>query len=435
MSAMNPFKYIATPSHMALMLAAICARILLVVFSPTPHGYVYDFYADAIDVIVNEGRLPTEGDCLVCYHPPLFPMIGALIFKLVSMFGGSYDLQHYFVGAFPSVVSIVFCIYAYAIYRRYHDNYLTLWIWALVLFLPVIFIASFSVESDLLASTLIVIAIYYFDVYRREVIPAALVAAGVFAGLAAITKYSGLLICLVLGMFLLYDFVRDRNKVTFNKGLLFAVLCTVFGGYPYISNWVEYGTPFKGNDAWHTGKYYTELYTFTDFSIKDISEVIDKSSEPGILNTFPAYNSSVLTSHYGQLWTDFSFFANPTRHGHMYGNRIYRTKEIPMWIVKGVLWAGLVPLMLSLIGFARMLVNKESIFLMTLLGATLIVYIEWFYGFHIWMLKTKYILHLLPVCLVMIGYGIQKLPDKAVMTAFTPSVVFSALYCFSFAVL
>ena len=239
----------------------------------------------------------------------------------------------------------------------------------------------------------------------------------------------------MLGLFLFYDFVRDRNRVKFNKGLLFAVLCTVFGGYPYISNWVEYGTPFKGNEAWHTGKYHIDLYTFRDFSIDDVTDVIDKSAKPGILNAFPAYNSSVLTSHYGQLWTDFSFFSNPTRHGHMYGNRIYRTKEIPMWIVKGVLWAGLVPLMLSLIGFARMVVNKDSIFLMTLLGATLIVYIEWFYGFHIWMLKTKYILHLLPVWLVMIGYGIQKLPDKAVMTAFTPSVVFSALYCFSFAVL
>lgn len=435
MSAMNPFKYIASPVHLALLAVAIIARILLGIYSPTPHGYVYDFYADAIDIIVNEGRLPAEGDCLVCYHPPFFPLVGALIFKLVAAFGGSYDTQHYFVGAFTVIVSILFCVYAYAIYRRYHDNYLNIWIWALILFLPVVFIASFSVESDLLASTLIVVAIYYFDVYCREGLMLALIAAGVFCGLAALTKFSGLLICLVFGLFLLYDFWRERSRQALGKGLIFAALCTVFGGYPYISNLVEYGTPFKGNEAWHTGKYHTELYTFTDFSIKEITDVIDKSAEPGILNAFPAYNSSVLTSHYGQLWTDFSFFTNTTRHGHMYGRRIYQTKEIPMWVINGVLWAGMVPLLISLVGFTRMVVDKHSVFLMTVLGATLAVYIEWFFGFHIWMLKTKYIMHLLPIWLIMIGHGLKGLPDKAVMAAFTPTVGFSILYCFAFALL
>src|SRR5215831_506513 len=61
---------------LALVAAAIVLRALLVARSPTPFGYVWDFYHDGIRVLFDQGRLPVAEDCWTCTNPPLFYLAG-----------------------------------------------------------------------------------------------------------------------------------------------------------------------------------------------------------------------------------------------------------------------------------------------------------------------------------------------------------------------
>ena len=415
--------------------AGILLRIILGYYSPSPHGYVYDFYADAIDFFALNTQIPTAGDCFICYHPPLFPIIGGLIFKVVAAFGGSYNAQHYYVAALTGVFSIVFCIYGFALYRRFLETRYDPLIFALLLVLPVVFISSFSIESDLFASMLMVISIYYFACFQERDCTRLLVLSGLFAGLAALTKYSGLVVCVILGGVLLYQFLRTRTADHFKKGVIFAALCTIFGAYPYINNLMQYGSPFAGNEAWHQEKSYSDIYHFDRFSLSDIVDVMHKDSQRQMLNQFPAYNNDVMTSFYGQLWTDFSFFSLRDRHGHAFGRYIYPEKDIPTKIVYLLLIAGLAPCLLSLFGLGVMVYTRQAPLLLLIFVITMAVYVNWMMGFHIWMIKTKYLMHLLPIWLLMLGYGLSKLRYPAIgYILLLPSILLSAVYCYLFAV-
>ena len=52
------------------------ARAARVYCSPTPFGYVFDYYHEAIEFFYEKGRLPIAADCWQCYHPPLFYLLG-----------------------------------------------------------------------------------------------------------------------------------------------------------------------------------------------------------------------------------------------------------------------------------------------------------------------------------------------------------------------
>lgn len=413
---------------------AILVRISLLFYAPIPHGYVYDFYAEAIYHLINTGSLPTAEDCFICYHPPLFPIVGAIIFKIVGFFGGSSDLQHYFVGGFTVFMSVIFSIFAYAIYKLFHNEKspTDFFIWSLILFIPVVFISAFSLESDLFVATLSIISIYFICVFQQQKCYRPLIWAAVFAGLAASTKYSGLVICVAIGAYLLFQFIINRSRQNLFFGLTFGMLAIVFGGYSYVTNYVKYGTPFKGNDAWHTTSYHWGLYTYTDFSINNIVKLIENDTPEMRLGDFPTYNSSVTSSLYGQLWTDMSFYSNKYRHGHPI--RRYKDKSIPITVVKGVLWFGLIPMLFSILGIKKTLLAPLAPLYLLYAGLSLGIYVEWYYGFHIWMLKTKYLMFLLPLWFISIGYGIKYVNNKIAISLLLPSIVFSMLYCIFFAV-
>jgi hypothetical protein len=70
-------------------LIAVVLRGLLVAFSPTPFGYVWDFYHDDVRILWNSGHLPRSTDCWQCYHPPLFYVLGLPLYA----FGRSMAAQ------------------------------------------------------------------------------------------------------------------------------------------------------------------------------------------------------------------------------------------------------------------------------------------------------------------------------------------------------
>lgn len=438
---MTLYKNINSPGHYTLLLLAIALRIALFYFSPTYNGYVYDFYSGAINLIIENGRIIDADDCFICYHPQLFPIIGAIIVKTVSALGGDYETQYSVIGIFTIFISLVFCLFSYGIYRLYHkeNNALNLTVWALILFLPLVFISSYSIEADLLVATLIIMSIYFFLVYQDKFELKPLIYSSICVGLAAFTKYSGLICFFVLGLFLLINFWKDRRVAIFYRGCLFATICFVIGGYPYVHNVTKFGTPFKGNYAWHSDKYFLDQYNFTRLDVGDIVKVIEYKFD-GVgdkrLHTFPAYNNDVLSSLYGQLWTDFSFFSSYGRHGgglvHAWG--LYKSKNIPIQLVQPLLYLGLIPVFLSIIGLLVIIRKKQAAVLMSFALVTMAVYFEWMIGSDAWMIKSKYLMQLLPLWLILIGFGAQRLNAKYAYLSIIPSVVCSFFYCLYFAV-
>src|SRR5258707_2993473 len=65
-----------------ILLIAALLRGLLVAFSPTPFGYVWDFYQDVVRIVWSSGHLPGSTDCWQCYHPPLFYVLGLPLYAL-----------------------------------------------------------------------------------------------------------------------------------------------------------------------------------------------------------------------------------------------------------------------------------------------------------------------------------------------------------------
>src|SRR5215213_8911423 len=57
-------------------------RVLLVLGSPRPYGYVFDFYHLAVEFAWWERRLPDAADCWQCYHPPLFYVVSLPLFAI-----------------------------------------------------------------------------------------------------------------------------------------------------------------------------------------------------------------------------------------------------------------------------------------------------------------------------------------------------------------
>lgn len=55
-----------------LLATAIALRALLVMYSPQPYGYVWDFYHEGVHRLYATGHLPASTDCWQCYQPPLF---------------------------------------------------------------------------------------------------------------------------------------------------------------------------------------------------------------------------------------------------------------------------------------------------------------------------------------------------------------------------
>lgn len=430
---MTAFQFLRGP-YLFLLIIAVILHVLLAVYSPDPNGYVYDFYSDAIILLYESGQIPASNACWVCYHPPLLPILGAAIFQLVDWFGGGREAQLYAVASFLNFLSLIFAIYTFNIYLLYRkQNSLDLTLWALILFLPVSFISAFSIEADVLAATFIVIATYYFIRYLNKELYFDLIVAAVMVGLSALTKYSGIVIAVYFGGILLARYLRHFDKQRLIHGLIYTAIVFLLGSYPYIKNMIDAGTPVVGNKAWNTGKNYYKNYDFTSFSVKEIVDVFTDPRDAK-LKYYPAYNNKVLTSHYGQLWTDFSFYTHIHRHGQWERADIYKGKYMPVWLLWSILIAGLIPVLAGAGGFILLVVSREAPLLLGMFVLTVALYINWFLGHNFWMLKTKYLLYLLPLWLLAINKAGTYLPGKVFKASLLPSIVFSAIYSFFFAV-
>jgi hypothetical protein len=412
-----------TRPGLVLIAIAIVLRALLIAFSPTPFGYVWDYYHDGVQVLYHQGRLPMPADCWQCAHPPFFFIAGVPFYAfglLVS--GGSGDAGIRWLGAL-SILSAAITIYyghrLLVLYRvRGNPRLLGL---ALLLVFPCLFISSYGADSDILLTAILSAFVYYLARYSRSPATAQMkdaVRLGILAGLGIATKASGLAALMTLGLVMVAAllFGRRRVHVLRHAGAVL-VLVTLIGGWKYYDNWQRYGSPFHLSGSANEGlslssrSSWGDRYELTTFRLSALRRAIGPNVQTGTdLTDLEAYKSIPTTLH-ALAWSDMSFFSVRSRHGSTHDP--YPWKFIPPNLTLGVILLGLVPAALAAAGFIVTLRRRRFQALAAFGVITMAAYIWWVLPQPSWALKTKYVLFLLPQYVLYVVIGLAWLRRRA----------------------
>lgn len=390
----------------ALLLIAATLRALLVAFSPTPFGYVWDFYGEGVRLLFDTGHLPASTACWQCYHPPLFYLLGWPLYALgrwsaAGFPGNDVQAQRWLAGlAIPSAALTVY--YGYRLLRlfRCRGGSLLAGVALLVTF-PCLFISSYGAEADIVVTGILSAFIYYLTRHWTSAgsVPSAL-GLGALAGLAAATKYSGLIaVASAATLFGVRAIVGPRRVMAVRDAVLVIGVCCVVGGWKYVDNYRHHGTPLFANGTAAQGFGITDgpqlrgHYEFTTLRLSALMRMVSPRAGRGQLTAFPVYHSVPTTLH-ALAWSDMSFFSEPTRHGDP--SQPYPRKHVPVRLVRTVLVLGFVPELLAIVGF--MVTLRRRIFrpLSVVCAVAVFTYTWWFISQEAWGLKTKYVLFLLP---------------------------------------
>ena len=442
----------ASPILWTLLAAALALRALLAYCSPTPFGYVFDYYHEAVELFYEKGRLPIAADCWQCYHPPLFYLLGLPFYAVGVWLGGARDsAPEWGLRALTILAVAAGAVATYSSARLVQflarDRALTVLGVALVLTFPCLFISSYGPDADIVvtaAMTAFLLAFTRFAAEPRRQTWQSAVWVGALAGLAASAKYSGLIALATAGvvMSLRLLFSRDRLRTLAHAAIIAGVAIAI-ASPKYVDNWRRHGTPLFANgsagDAFSsTREYYWDEYDFTSFSIPAILDTSGPAAPKGELTDLPVYHC-VWTTLYGLAWSDLSFFSVRGRISDP--NPPYPAKAIPRAVTAAVLYLALVPTALSAIGLLVTARRREYLPLHVMLALTMSSYLAWVVAQDAWALKTKYIMFLLPVFVAYVVAGVRwtlrRLPrplSGAVVIALAALVLASHLYLLAFAV-
>lgn len=432
---------------LVLLAIAVALRTLLVLESPTTFGYVWDFYHDGVRVLYTEARLPVAEDCWQCYHPPVFYLLGWPLYAFGRALAEGEDLALRLTAGLALPAAGVVVYYGYRLLRLFGCRGASL-VTGLTLLLvtPVLFISSYGAESDIVVTALLSAFLYYFTRYAAHPSAASVaqvVLIGLLAGLAAATKYSGLVALATAGLvFAGQLFAGPARGRTVVHGLLVLAVCLAVGGWKYYDNLQRYGTPLHANGSASDGlglgtREAGTTYEFTTFRLQEVSTLFGFGAPRGQLTSQPVYNS-VPTSLHALVWSDMSFFSNRTRHGAP--GDPYPYKRIPAGLTMTVIVLGLVPEALALIGVAVTIRRRRFAPLLVFGVVTLGVYLWWVIPQASWALKSKYVLCLLPPAVLYAVIGHAWLVRRVPMAGAAISVLIAALagaahlYLFAFAV-
>lgn len=425
------------PILWGLVLVAVATRAALVVNSPRPYGYVWDFYHEGVVLAFERGRLPSPGDCWECYQPPLLFAAGVPFYALGSAAGGAAGGLR-LLSLLPMICAtfvVYYCRRTLLLFRpTSSDDLLGT---ALALVFPCLFISSYGLENDVLLAALMSAFFYRLCLYRlrpARARPLDCAILGILAGLSALTKYSGLLTVITGGLVMApgLAFAARRRRTARDLAIVAAVFAAT-AGWHYARNMREFRSPFLAAAGWSNAadaasvKRFGKQYDFGSFSVREIVELY-RRDRAGALNDFPVYRS-VFTALHALAWSDMSFYSVPARHGWRipagYGEgetirlvaqtppdspRVppYPEKAVSPWLVELVLRLGVVPTALALIGFAATARRRAAQPLLVYAVVSAGVYAWWFLGQPSWALKTKYLLFLLPAYVAYMVMGLRR---------------------------
>jgi hypothetical protein len=279
---------------------------------------------------------------------------------------------------------------------------------ATALSLPVLFISSYAAEADILLTAILSVFVYLLcaqHVSGRALSWQRAALLGALAGLAAATKYSGLVALLLAGAWVLGLCLRDPGQrprwVRGGLVLLFVAVC--IGGYKYLDNQLQYGTPLFANGTASSGfsagerALHWDRYDFASLRPRELLAILPPDPPLGRLTDLDVYRS-VWTTLYAQTWGDMSIFSEPSRHGTGLG--LYPPRGIPRVLQACLLTLALGSVGLVGLGIAAGLRRFDTAPLLGLFFFTSASYFYWVIAQPAWALKAKYLLFLFPAALV-----------------------------------
>jgi 4-amino-4-deoxy-L-arabinose transferase-like glycosyltransferase len=426
----------ARPVLLILLISAIVLRVLLIAYSPLPFGYVWDFYYEGVRHLARTGRLPVAADCWQCYHPPVFYLLGlpAYVFgRWIGSDAPEIDASGLrWLAGVATLASSVTIYYGYRLLRLFRCGGATLVMgFALLVTFPCLFISSYGAEADIVLTAVLSAFLYYLTRDSRMPYSAApAYRLGALAGIAAATKYSGLVAivsaCVVCGVRAL----ERRSPGAIRQAALIVLTCALVGGWKYVDNYRQYGTPLYANGSAIQGFQIVDRpdfraqYEFTTFRIAELMQLAGPRARRGPLTDLPVYHSVPTTLH-ALAWTDMTFFSEPTRHGDP--THPYPPKRIPALLTRSVLVLGLGPEALAILGFLVTVRRRVFLPLAVMCVVSAGAYVWWFTSQSQWALKTKYLLFLLPAFAVYAAVGLAWLWRRAPRAGIVAGVLVTML--------
>jgi hypothetical protein len=386
-----------------LAVVGLALRVELAVFSPQPAGYFFDPYFEGVRICHELRRLPVSTECWQCYHPPLFYLLGWPLYSIGMGLGGQ-AAAHRWLAVLPFVCGCWCAVESVRILRFLgHRGRLLVLGAALVFAFPCLFISTYGAEADILLAAILVRFLFVLLRYDADPSPGlrSAVELGVWGGLAAATKYSGLIAAVVGAVLFAIRFVEGSDRRRAAKHLvMFSLLAALLGGWKYVDNVIRFGTPLfangSANDGFAVGKkvWHWDRYEFGTLRVADMLALTRPGEvPPGPLTDVPAYRS-VWTTLHAQAWGDMSFFSDPSRHG--ISLPLYPDRGVPPELAGAVLLLGFIADGLAILGLMLTAGRRANRVLTLALAVTLPVYFYWVLSQDTWALKTKYLLFLLP---------------------------------------
>jgi 4-amino-4-deoxy-L-arabinose transferase-like glycosyltransferase len=254
----------------------------------------------------------------------------------------------------------------------------------------------------------------------------------VLAGLAAATKYSGLVAVVSAVLLLAIRVVcGPRRLLAVRNAAIVIALCAAVGGWKYVDNYRRFGTLLYANGTAVQGFAIDRdpglrgHYEFTTLRPGALMRIFGPRAPRGTLTDLAVYHSVPTTLH-ALAWSDMSFFSEPTRHGDP--THPYPRKRLPARLIGAVLVLAFVPELLAAVGFVvtlrRPLFWPSAIVCVVATSA----YVWWFISQESWGLKTKYLLFLLPAFAVYTVSGFAFLWKHAPRLSAIAGVLIVALF-------
>jgi 4-amino-4-deoxy-L-arabinose transferase-like glycosyltransferase len=222
MSKENLFKYLI------IILISLGAILRLTVFWVSPANNSYDDHLEVIKKYTENFSRPAPFQCWECYQPPLYYYVGASIYSLTELLGGTANVCWKMVQAINPLLSIILLIIAYQILCLYKLSKLSIAITlSFIIILPRDIFTSAMIGNDYMLVFFAVLAFYLFlktiNVLKQgRSIWKWIAMLTLTATLGSLTKQHGLLIHLFPGaIFLLLCKKLNRKKLYWIFPILF----------------------------------------------------------------------------------------------------------------------------------------------------------------------------------------------------------------------
>lgn len=332
-----------------LALWAVGIRVNNALFYPLHFGFDAPANWDYIASLLTSWRLPAPGDGWSTSHPPLFYYLSALVGRAMQLGSttNAVDVEAITIAVrlISSAIGLVGIALAVGWVRRSDplNRPRILIAAALLLFLPVHVYVSAMLGEEILSSALMsaVLVGVAVDLQRepeQRLPPIAVAGLGVLAGLAFLTKLTGLLVVVAVGFAYLADGLRRREiPKMLRRVAVFGVVAISIGGWPYLHNKVEYGFFYPQNLRVHEMMFTMPpgergLGDYLNFPLATFRD-------PQVLA--PELLHSVWGTTYTTLWFD--------------GHRVMlpRRESSVAYMGSLLLVLGLVPTLAFALGFAR----------------------------------------------------------------------------------